>query len=157
MEQPQAETLLSAGWSPRLAGNGWVSGPRAGHSSHFPEWECLGSTLIRPMFASFSPGAHSIRHWGCCPQGSRHSSRYALCQGALFGKMSRLSTFKTTFGRANSLQGSPHSQIHTLRKALRDPMGEGIYVTSKSHEIIKSLIFSLASKKSLTGRFCIFS
>ena len=31
-------------------------------------------------------------------------------------------------------------------------MGEGIYVTAKSHEIIKSLIFSLASKNSITGR-----
>ena len=30
-------------------------------------------------------------------------------------------------------------------------MGEGIYVTAKSHEI-KSLIFSLALKNSLTGR-----
>ena len=113
---------------------------------------CLGSTLIHPMFASFAPGVHSIRHWGCCPREMRHSSRYTLCQGVLFGKMSRLSTFKTTVGRANSLQGSPHSQILTLRKAVQDPMCEGIYVTTKSHEIIKSLIFSLASKNSLTGR-----
>jgi hypothetical protein len=30
---------------------------------------CLGSTLIRPMFSSFVPGAHSIRHWGVGPRG----------------------------------------------------------------------------------------
>ena len=31
-------------------------------------------------------------------------------------------------------------------------MGEGIYITTKSNEIIKSLIFSLASQNNLTGR-----
>ena len=159
MEQGKVGALFSADWSPRPAGNGWASGPGlAPRAVSLKGWQRithgihLGSTLIHPMFASFASGAHSISHWGVLPPGSRHSSRYALCQGALFGKMSRLSTFKTTFGRANSLQGSPHSQIHTLRKALRDPMGEGIYVTAKSHEIIKSLVFSLASKNSLTGR-----
>ena len=31
-------------------------------------------------------------------------------------------------------------------------MGEGIYITTKSYEIINSIIFSLTSKNSLTGR-----
>jgi hypothetical protein len=49
------------------------------------------------------PGIIKNLMWGSGNSSSRaqeHSS--ALFQRALFGKMSRLSTFKTTFGRANS-------------------------------------------------------
>ena len=114
MEQPESESL-SAGWSPGRQEMDGSWGPELDPQAiSLKGWQrmahdiCLGLTLISQCLPILYIGHTVLGIGGVAPGG----------QGALFGKMSRLSTFKTTFGRANSLQGSPHSQIHTLRKAV---------------------------------------